>query len=140
MIDGSPSACSGISSVQARRCHRRFGGAVGPSRQPEVEDLRVPLRRDDDVVGFDAAVDDASGMSVGESVGDLHRELEGAARIHRAAAHLGCQRLASDELANEIQLPLIVVHLVQRCDIRVREDESRARRLEKPLTPLRRRP
>ena len=131
----------------AGRHHRggvlALGAARGPRREAEVENLRVALRRDDDVVGLDVAVDDAVGVRVGERVGDLDGEIDRAPRVQRPAGDGGLQRLAGHELEDEKQLALILADLVERGDVRVRQRaavarasrRNRSRRSGSPATP-----
>ena len=111
--------------------------AGGPRRETEVENLRVPLRRHDDVVGLDVAVDDALGMRVGERVGDLDAEIDRAARVQRAAADERPERLARHVLEREKQLAGVLADFVERCDVRMRERGRRARFAHEALAPRR---
>ena len=68
---------------QRSRQRAAFGGCLvrlrGPvsdlrpdmCRQPEVENFDAPLRGDQDVGRFHVAMDDASGMRMGQGLGDL---------------------------------------------------------------------
>jgi predicted MFS family arabinose efflux permease len=81
-------------------------------------------------------MDDACRVGVGQGIGELHREIDGAAGIERPAGD-GCrQALARDELEDEKQPPLIFPDLVQRRDIRVRQRCSGARLSQDAFTPI----
>ena len=65
--------------------------------QPKVENLHPPVRRDDDVAGFDIAVDDA-GMRFLEPVGDLSGAVQGFLELQRSLLDPLFERLALDIL------------------------------------------
>ena len=130
--DRAPASCPAAVATIVGRLFA-LGAAGGPGGQTEVENLRVALGRDDDVGRLDVAVDDALGVRVGERVGNLHGEIDRAARIQRPPGDRRCQRLARHELEHEKQLALILADLVQRGDVRVRERGGGARLLQEPL-------
>ena len=64
------------------RQRQRAGGrrrALGGAGHAEVEDLHLPVARDEQVVGLEISVNDALLVHRGEAVGDLRRELDDAA-------------------------------------------------------------
>ena len=109
----------------------------GKCRQPEIGDFRVAFRRDDNRVGGDRAVHEVGGVRVGERLGDLARQVDGAARIERPAADDRLQRLSLDELVDEIQPAVVFAHFIERHDVRVRYGGRRAGVPEKMFAALR---
>ena len=63
----------------------RIPSAIGVDqfRQSEIDDLRIPLGRDDDVLRLEVAMDDAGGVRLAEAVRDLRQELDRAAERER---------------------------------------------------------
>ena len=134
--------------VRHRRGRLRASGCLGqrlhardaarrPRRQAEIEQLRVPLRRDEDVVGREVAVNEARCVRVGERIGDLDGQIDRTSRIERASGDGVLQRLPRDVLEHEEQLILIFSHLVQRGDIGVRQDRGHAGVLHEPRATVR---
>jgi hypothetical protein len=109
------------------------GTARGPRRQPEVEDLGVPLGGHDDVVGLEVAVDQACGVRVGQRIRDLDGEIDRSARVQRPAGDGLRQRLAWRVLEDQKQLILIFADFIERRDVRVREHRGRSRVPQEPL-------
>src|SRR6185295_13732110 len=77
--------------------HRRCRSALvslSEFGESEVEDLHVAFGTDDDVLGFDVAMDDAGVVCGSETVGNLDRDVEYVAELHRLVAHALAQRHA----------------------------------------------
>ena len=108
----------------------------GPRGEAAVENLRLVLRRDEDVARMDVAVDDALAVRLGERVGDLHGEVGGAARIQRTSRDHCLERLAGNEFFDEKEPTLILADLVHCREVGMRERGARARVGEEPLAPL----
>jgi hypothetical protein len=81
-------------------------------------------------------MDDACRVGVGEGVRELHREIDGAARIERPAGDGGREAFARDELEYEKQPPLVFADLVQRRDVRVRQRCRHARLGQNAITRI----
>src|SRR5438270_7010622 len=74
-----------------------FFAAASPRRKTEVENFRAALRRHDDVVGLEVAVNDPDGVRFGERVGNLHGMLGGVPGVHRSARDYRLQCLSRHE-------------------------------------------
>src|SRR5205085_6711301 len=75
--------------------------ALEPLREPEIEHLHVPSRREDDVASLDVAVEDAGTVRLAESVRDLEREAHGLVDGEGTVRERGVERLPLDELHDE---------------------------------------
>jgi hypothetical protein len=64
-------------------------------------------------------VDEATGVCLGERVGDLDGKLNRASHIHRAARHLGTQRDPSKKFEYEVEATVVLSDVEERCDIRM---------------------
>ena len=53
-------------------------------------------------------MDEAGGVRVGDGVGNLDRDLHGAADVHRPARRFGPQRLALQELEREVDAAVVL--------------------------------
>jgi hypothetical protein len=113
------------------------GGARRPCGQTEIEDFGLLFRRDDDVLARDIAVDETVGVSLGEGVGDLRSEIDGAAGMERPSADDVLQRAARNELAGQEQPVLILAGLVERGNVRMGQGRRGTRVMEKPLAAIR---
>ena len=71
-------------------------------REAEVEDLDAAVLRDEDVLGLQVPVDDALLVRRGEAEGDLRRVVERAALGQPAARERGAQRLALEQLLDDV--------------------------------------
>src|ERR1019366_3163652 len=67
----------------------------------EVENLPPAVSRDDDVLRFQIAVNDAGGMRFRETLGDLHADLEKLLRRQRLHRKGEAKRVALDQLHDE---------------------------------------
>lgn len=70
-------------------------------RQPEVEDLQLPVARDLHVGWLEVAVQHAALVGVVERIAHLPGQVEGVGNGERSAAHAFGQRLAVDEFEHE---------------------------------------
>ena len=72
-------------------------------RETEVEDLDVAVGGDEEVFGLEVAVNDALFVGGRESVGDRDRILHRAAGRELAARERGPQRLALEQLLDDVR-------------------------------------
>ena len=73
--------------------------------EAEVEDLHAAVPGDEDVLGLEIAVDDAVVVGGRQAVGDLHRVLERLARGQGPVVEPLAQRLALEQLRDEVERP-----------------------------------
>ena len=92
-----------------------------PESQAEVEDLDVPVARDEQVVGLQVAVHDAALVSGGESLRDLERVVHGLLLRDRARVELPAQGLALQELHRRVRDAVLRSEVEDREDVRVRQ-------------------
>ena len=93
-------------------------------RQLERRNLRVALGGDHDRLRTEAAVHESRGMCVGDGVGNLDRDLDRPADVHRPPAHLRAQRLSLQELEREVHAALVLADVEQRGDVGMRQAVS----------------
>jgi hypothetical protein len=120
----------------------RIPRGVGQLGQAEVDDLRVAVLGDQDVVGLEIAVNDPGAVRFAESVRDLGQDFDRAAERETVLQRLA-QRLALDQLHGDVVhfgpalralADRLYVHdrlgvsdLVNADDVRVAESRGRAR-------------
>ena len=110
------------------RCVVRRGDGRGrEEREAEVEDLRVPLARDEDVRGLHVAVDEPRLVRGREAGGDLRREVERARDGERARREEVGERPPRDELEDEERRVRVERDVVDGDDVRVGEGRGRPR-------------
>ena len=113
--------------------HLGLGLQVGLLRETEVEDLRLPLRGEDDVRRLEVAVDDAVRVGCRNGGEDLLRDLEPALLIGQALVLERLpQRLAIDQLENDEVPPTVLQVVVDETDVGVRELREDLRLFEQP--------
>ena len=128
-----------------RAVHRHVGlGRIVTqiTDKPEVDDLHLPRRTlEDDVLGFDVAVDEAPAMSRREPLGDLASDPEGLRQRH--GAHRGTvfgERVAVEALHNNegqtspVATLTVLAHLMDRDHVRVLDGGGRPALADEPLT------
>ncbi len=79
---------------RADECPGAGDGLARESGDAEVQDFGDPVRSDDDVGGFDVAMDDAGGVSMSESGGDLPDQVERVGGAQRPPPHAGFEGFA----------------------------------------------
>ena len=79
----------------------------------EVGDLGAVLLVEEDVLGFDVAVDDAAGAGLFQGAPNLAGNAEGALWLHRALSHRVGERLALDKLHDEEVLAVLHPEVLQ---------------------------
>ena len=111
-------------------------GAAGPSlveAEPEIHEYGAAIRREDDVLQLDVAVDDEPGMGVGQGVGhgrrDPGRLRPGRAIFPQPPAEVG----AVEEIRDEVDLPPVQADVVHRHDAGVAQLGEPASFLEESL-------
>ena len=82
----------------------RLGIAIGHPRQPEIQDLRLAVLVDQDIAGFQIAVDDAALMGVLNGFTDLNHQGQPLARVQVPCIGIFAQGLAVDDLHGEERL------------------------------------
>ncbi len=96
---------------------------LGPAGQPEVEQVRVACRVQNDVRGFHVAVDHALAVRVGERVGQLlgyrGRFRRGEPPAFAALLDRVVEVHPGDEHRGQVQVPVRLAGLEQRYDVRV---------------------
>ena len=87
---------------------RRIGGLRHREvlRQPEVEDLRGPLRRDHHVLGLEIAMDESRGVCRRQSVRDARSDRQQFLERQRAARDHLAQGFAADQFHHQPRLPV----------------------------------
>ena len=101
-------------------------------RQTEVEELRAGAR-DHDVPRLEIAMDHASAMRAVERLGDLRAVLENIGQRQRAALEPVGERLALEQLHDQI----VIADVVKRADVRMVELRDRLRFALEPQFELR---
>ncbi len=96
-------------------------------RQTEVEQLGRSAVRDEDVAGFQIAVNDPVRMRGVERVGDRCRQLQKLGQRQRAAREAVAQAFALQKLHHEKRHAAFATHFVNRADVRMVERRRRAR-------------
>ena len=86
-------------------------------RQPEIENLRVPAIRDEEVRGLDVAMDDPCGVCGLQRVGDLDRKQQQHVDVDRAASDSMLQRHALEELHDDEGVAVLLADVVNRADV-----------------------
>jgi hypothetical protein len=97
--------------------------------QTEVENLDAVIPGDEDVLGLEIAMDDASIVGRGESPRELKRKLDGLASGNRTALHPFPKRLAFEELRHDECRTGLGADVVYGEDVRVVQRRSGARLL-----------
>ena len=107
---------------QVRLRPRSFAD-LGELGQAEVEDLDAPVLRDEEVLGLQVPVDDPLLVRGGEAVRDLHRIVDRLARRKPATREHRAQRLALEQLLDDVRGVVASVRsdVVDRGDVRVIE-------------------
>ena len=113
-----------------QRVFLRIVHRLGDAEVDDLGDLFArAIARDDDVVGLEIAVDDAELVRGVQSVGDLAREVDRAARVEGAVfLENGRQRLTVDVLHHEVDDLVRFAVVEDRGDVRM-QNASGVRRL-----------
>ena len=98
-------------------------------REAEVEDLHAPVVGDEQVLGLQVAMDDALVVRGREAVGDLHGVVDGLAHRQRARAEPIAQRLALEQLRDDVRRAVLLADVVDGEDVRMIERGGRLRLL-----------
>jgi hypothetical protein len=121
--------------VQRPHHHLAAGQLRGDQpREPEVQQLRRPAGRNEDVGRLDVAVDHAVDVGVFDAFADLDRELELPCEGHRRVrGHPLLKVLSFQELHGEKRLPFMLAEVVDGDDVLVGKLAGSARLAEEPF-------
>ena len=86
-------------------------------RNAEVEDLHSSVTREEDILGFEIAVDHPLGVRGGQSPRSLHREADCTLGRERATVQALAQGLALEQLADEVRPSVGAAHVVDGQDV-----------------------
>ena len=104
-----------------RRRRRLLGIQALPSGQAEVQDLDPPVRGQEDVRGLEVAVRDRLRVGGGEAMGHVHRGLDRLPQRQGALAQPLAQRLAFEQLRDDVGATAVGPHVVDDDHVRVGE-------------------
>jgi hypothetical protein len=132
--------CSSFNAVSVLRPDTDRPGPAPISRHPfgktEVENLRVPALGDEDVCRLDVAVEDPLPVSGVQSVGDLDPELQDLRCRKRSSGEALPERLALEKLHGDEGTSFLLVHIVDRADVRMVQGGRGTRFAPHPLHRL----
>ena len=118
----------GARRVGGRLLHRQLVGLGRDElRQAEVQDLGVAVLGDHDVLGLQVPVHDPGGVGRGETVADLHGEVEHLLRRHRARGGQVLERRTLDQFHGDVDRRVRGTDVVDRQDVGVGKARGRAR-------------
>ena len=109
------------------KCGRVVAADLAQFRQPEIEDLRVPLGHDDHVFRLDVAMDHTALVRRADRRGDLRPNIEDIGDGHRPPRQTITQRLALDQLHGDETEIVLRPDFVDVRDIRVVKGRRRLR-------------
>jgi len=98
-----------------RACHR-LGRELG---QAEVKDFGVATIRDEDVRGFNVAMNDSFAVRGIECVGDLDAKRKHSVHFHGTPGNAVLQGLPLQELHHDKRFPVLFSGVIDRADIGV---------------------
>ena len=104
----------------------RAAGRACSLGEAEVEQLRAPLVRHEDVLRLQVPVNDPLLVRRGQSLCDLRGEVDRLAGAKRALPEAYAQRLAFEELHDGVRGLAVPPEIVDGEDVRVREGRNRA--------------
>ena len=105
-------------------------------REPEVEDLDAAVFGDEEVLGFQVAMDDPLLVRRREPARDLGRVVEHLAYRDPASGQPLAQRLAFEELRDDVRRAVVFAEVVDREDAGMVQRRRRARLLLEPAQPV----
>ena len=105
-------------------------------RESEIEDFRVAVGTQHDVLGLDIAVHETAGMRRRQSTCELDADLDNVADRQRALLQAVPQRLALDELGDEVRTVIDFAEIVYHDDMRVVQTGRGSGFLMKPSEPI----
>ena len=106
-------------------------------REPEVENLRASVARDEDVLRLQIAMDDALVMRRGHARRHLRREIAGTLPGELPARQQRAQRLAFEQLRHHVGDVAIEADIEDRDDARMIERRGGLRFLREPRDAIR---
>jgi len=128
-------SCSAVGRLVA--CDTALLSGAASFASPKIEQLHARLRQHD-VAGLQIAVDDSAPVRRIERAGDLDADPQGLVDRQRAFAQPIRQRLALEELHDQVVGSVLVAHVVKRANVRMRELRDRLRLTLEALPQLRR--
>jgi len=102
-------------------------------RDSKVEQLQVPVTRDEDVLRLEVAVGNAALVRRGDALGHLCRPLEGQGQGHGSLRQPLPQCLALQQLGDEVRLVLVKAHVVEGDHVRMVHGGGELRLALKPV-------
>jgi hypothetical protein len=94
-------------------------------RETEVENLHATVGGDEDVLGFQVAMDNPLVMSRRQPVGDRRREIDGLEERQGTLRQAGSKRVAGQQLGDDVGSAAIVADVIERQDVGMRERRDR---------------
>ena len=110
---------------------------LGQLREAEVEDLDAAVSGHEEVLGLQVPVDDALLVGGGQALGDLGGVVDGLARGEAPSGELRAQRLALEQLLNDVGSAIVLADVVDDRDVGVVEHPRRPGFLLEALQPVR---
>jgi hypothetical protein len=120
-----------------RRLPAVAGQPIRDLRQAKVEQLQPPFARDEDVLRLDVAVDDPLRVGGGQPLRHLHGEPQDLALARGPVRHHLPQRLALEQLRDDVRHALVRTDIEDREDVRVTQGGDGASLALEPREPLR---
>ena len=130
-----PALVGGRATCEQRGLGLESGAGLRQLGEAEVEDLHPAVAGDEDVLGLQVAVDDALVVRGGEAAGDLDGVVDGLARRQRRGADARAQRLAFEQLRDDVGRAVVAADVVDGEDVRMIERAGRACFLLEPAQP-----
>src|SRR2546425_3342121 len=103
--------------ADGRVAHSNTPPLRGDLRQSEIENLRLPSIRDEDVSWLDIPVDDSFRMCRVESVGDLDAQIEHRLDLHRLASDAVPECLPLQQFHGDEGSPIDLIYFVDGADV-----------------------
>ena len=123
---------------------RRLGRAavatnhlLGELGETEVEDLGVPVRRDEDVLGLQVAMGNARAVRGRDGLGDLDGEVEAGPQLRLARLETVAKALPLQVLLHDEMDAVLMPDIEHRGDMRMTERRRRARLALEPTEAVR---
>ena len=119
--DGSQYGARIRRTVQGRGDRGAACGRRVVPRQAEVENFQPPIGGDEEILGFQIAVDDAFVVRSRQTARELHTVIGGAPKRQRAVQERAAQRLAFEQFGHRVRDAPLGADVVNGENIRMRE-------------------